>query len=665
MNRLLLTICVLILFVTNIQSQDDSLDTLMDLSLEELLSIKVSVASKSLESFSSAPSIISVISKHEIQNSNARNLTDILNTLPGFNYHTSNLGSTLFQVRGIHSVNDNILLMIDGHPLNDRIFGTIIYILNSIPVDQIEQIEIIRGPGSVLYGTNAFYAVVNIVTLKGGLYNETNINTKLGSDKTLQGIITYKKEDIENNYHLIVSGSVGFSEGPKLDYTDKSNTKDKTSSIQNRYHSYINYKNGNFGFSALYNREELGPYLGIAYYFAPRTLRRYTTIATEANSSFALNKKVTVSHKVYWDSFIYDCDWEYKSAKLNPPNGYLTSAYAKDYKLGTELTIQHSFNDQHRLIFGFVYDYLGITDSEAQDNLPSFGYQFSDIPGSWITNEDETNYAVYVQDNYFITQNLQMVMGIRYDNHTAYGDSWNPRCALTYTLSDNANLKLLYGQAFKAPNFWDLFSNSADQVRNPDLKPEVIKSLEAELNYMFTDNMYTRVNYYHNVIDDLILKTNININGFETSMKKNLGRINVDGLELELRGNFFNDLLAFSFNGFTNRSKDIFNNEDVPWVPNYGLGFTITNKWTDFFKTYINIKHTGQIGREKGDSRSPVDPATVVNLSASVDIDRYTLKASFYNLFNTEVLSPSPYSKLKYDYPHPKINLWFSFGYKL
>ncbi len=458
-----------------------------EVSLEELAKMKVNIASKSAESFFNAPAIITVINKSEIESLNPRNMTDILATVPGFNNQTRNLGENMFQVRGIHSVNDTILLMLDGHPLNDRTFGTMIYIINSIPIEAIERIEIIRGPGSTIYGANAFYGVVNIITASGESNAETKIGAKFGSEKTMQGIISYKREDKEKESHLIVTGSLFHTAGPGLDFTDRSGVFGKTSFEQGRTHLYLNYKKGAFGFMALYNKEELGPFVGIAYRLNERTKRKYTTGAIESKLNLSIARNIEMSGKVYCDTFIYDCFWEFLPKELLPPNGMLMKGYAKDFRLGSEWNAHIRFSDKHRLLMGFVYDYIGLNDAWSSENNET-PYQFTLNAEPWISNGRETNFAFYLQDNYFITKKLQLVLGIRYDNHTAYGDSWNPRGGLTMNLGSKSNLKLLFGQAFRAPTFWDIYSNSPDQVKNPGLRPEQIRTIDVELSSSFSDN---------------------------------------------------------------------------------------------------------------------------------------------------------------------------------
>jgi iron complex outermembrane receptor protein len=372
----------------------------------------------------------------------------------------------------------------------------------------------------------------------------------------------------------------------------------------------------------------------------------------EASTELDITKTWRLISKIYWDSFIYDCFWEYVPASILPPNGFITDAYARDYRLGAEITAEAKFSDNHRLLIGLLNDFIGITDSRAEDNRADNGYHYAEVPGSWIANGKDRNYAFYAQDNYFVTQKLQLVLGMRYDNHTAYGDSWNPRSGITYRLKDKGYAKLLYGQAFRAPNNLDLYSNSADQVKNPDLAPEKIQTLETEFNYAFFNNFVTRINFYHNTIYDLILKSIILVDGTETSTKKNLGKMEVNGVEAEIRGKLFSDDHKFNINGFYNQSRDVYHGEDMFYIPDYGAVFLMNNHWTKGLNTNLQIRHIGEINRRKEDSRAPLPATTTVNFSASYSIKNIRLKASVYNLSDTPVYTPSPYTILLDDYPY-------------
>ncbi len=536
--------------------------------------------------------------------------------------------------------------MIDGHAVNNRIFGSLSYIIGSIPVESVERIEIIRGPGSVMYGTNAFHAVINVITIRNSEGSESRSIAKIGSDKTIAGVTTAKIK--EGDFQLSATGSYLYSDGPQLDFTDINGLHGKTDFEKKIPHLYVNLQKGMFGFSGLYNQETLGPFVGLAYQLNDETERDYTTMAAEGrfNTSF-FDEKYELSGKAYWDMFKYDCFWEIISESESNPYGYIAEGKADDFRVGTEWNLQIRFSDRHRLLSGFVYDYIELSSSSGVDNSQDPSQMTSE--SEWISTGNEKNYAFYLQDNLFITDTLQIVAGLRYDNHTAYGDSWNPRCALTKKLGDKTNIKILYGQAFRSPTFWELYSTSDDQLGNPNLEPEKIQTFETEVNTFFNKYLFGRINYYHNEIRDIILTDVDNI----PKTMKNMGKTVVDGVEAELRGNLFNENHSFTINGFFNKSEDKYLDKDVYWVPQYGIGYIQNNRWSKYINTNIHVKYIGKIEREESDTRSDISAVTLVDFSARLSnlMPGVSLAGSLYNLFDKEQYSPSP-SFLQEDFPH-------------
>jgi iron complex outermembrane receptor protein len=133
-----------------------------------------------------APAIISVITAEQIKNMGARNLADVLITIPGIGILTSTAWSRAeIEVRGVETrQSDKVLVLVDGHRLNDPFFGGATTITDDFPLENVKQIEIIRGPGSALYGANAFVAVINIITKKAEEIDGIQLNLGYGSFET-------------------------------------------------------------------------------------------------------------------------------------------------------------------------------------------------------------------------------------------------------------------------------------------------------------------------------------------------------------------------------------------------------------------------------------------------------------------------------------------------
>ena len=154
------------------------MEELLDLSLEELLQVKISTAAKYEQLAADAPASVTLVTAEDIDLYGYRNLAEILRHTAGF-YSSDDRNYTYLGVRGFSrpsDYNNRVLLLLDGHALNESVFGQTL-LGNEMPLDMssIQQVEIVRGPGSALYGSYAMFAVVNVITRKGGPQPETHL----------------------------------------------------------------------------------------------------------------------------------------------------------------------------------------------------------------------------------------------------------------------------------------------------------------------------------------------------------------------------------------------------------------------------------------------------------------------------------------------------------
>src|SRR5579863_8990757 len=199
---------------SNCVGQESSPD-LSEASLEQLGSIKVYSASKHFQVSGDAPSSVTVITASEIQQQGYRTLADILRTVRGF-FVTYNRNYSSLGVRGFArpgDFNTRILLLVDGHRLNDDVYDeAMIGTEFPIDIDLIQRIEIVRGPVSSLYGSNALFAVINIVTRRAQDLNGLDLSSEAASFNTYQGRISYGRQ--LKQLQFVISGSFYGSRGP-------------------------------------------------------------------------------------------------------------------------------------------------------------------------------------------------------------------------------------------------------------------------------------------------------------------------------------------------------------------------------------------------------------------------------------------------------------------
>src|SRR5438477_1912578 len=209
----LATVCLFLGSATGFSQTTD----LSQASLEELMNIKVISASKYLQSAQTAPSLVTVVTADQIEKYGYRTLADILRSVGGF-YVTYDRNYSYVGTRGFArpgDYNSRILLLVNGHRMNDSVYE-LAYVGTEflLDVDLIERVEVIRGPSSSLYGTNAFFAVINVITKNGAQLNGAEMSTELGSFGTYKGRVSYGKQ--LQSFELLVSGTYYTGAGQNL-----------------------------------------------------------------------------------------------------------------------------------------------------------------------------------------------------------------------------------------------------------------------------------------------------------------------------------------------------------------------------------------------------------------------------------------------------------------
>jgi outer membrane receptor protein involved in Fe transport len=219
LNIIVSLICLLSISIFLYSAQEQSKKK-QEVTEEFFYSEEVEIASLKPQSVEEAPGIVSVITAQQIKDMGARNLNDVLKTVPGFQFAipSPQYYAETYIVRGLKQTdNTRILVMMDGVPLNDAYYGQSFLNWGDMPLNNVKRIEIIRGPGSALYGTYAFLAVINIITNKaedvngvelsaeGGSWNTKHFYTLAGKqfgDFSLSGYVDYIKSDGYDNYQI-------------------------------------------------------------------------------------------------------------------------------------------------------------------------------------------------------------------------------------------------------------------------------------------------------------------------------------------------------------------------------------------------------------------------------------------------------------------------------
>ena len=286
------------------QDEETELEEMFAIFTEEEIVIS---ALKKPRTVSKSPAIMSVITAKQIKYMGFRTLTDILKTVPGFDISMNNDGTKEIGVRGVLS-SPKVKILIDGHSVNDPYSGEATFNFNDLVVENIKRIEIIRGPGSALYGQNAFLAVVNVITKDTEDIDGFQLTTSGGSFDTQNYNMLFGKEygDLKILGFLDYLDTQGFSKKIEQDVIFTSPASKSPGRSQNRKEKTdlnlkLSYKN--LEFKSKYMKKRREAYIGLDDALTEETMISTTYMFSELIYKSSLSEKLKMITKMYYDQY--------------------------------------------------------------------------------------------------------------------------------------------------------------------------------------------------------------------------------------------------------------------------------------------------------------------------------------------------------------------------
>ncbi|MFC2151923.1 TonB-dependent receptor plug domain-containing protein [Bacteroidota bacterium] len=606
--RRLIILLILFLFLLSnaLAQEEDSLTFLFELSLHELMNIPVTSASKKEEPINEAPATIMVITSQQIQERNYESIEDILKDIPGFDIvNVQGTFPIIWAQRGSYGAeNKRTLLMIDGIIENNILEGNVLggpqYSLH-----YIDRIEIIWGPASALYGVNAYNGIINIITKKGndidGLEYQKgygSFNTKF--DKFITGT---KNREIE----FTLAGSLYNTDGPVFKERHPNYTG---SYVENAYSivSRLKYKNVLFGFHRFDRPMGIGQFSNSPSYYQ---LPGYGYQNTEGDSLGGAQTNINGEYPGLWHSvtqslFIkYNLNFnnktEFKVKLYYRTSEIADDSYEYDYignnkfsrdvyahwsnSIGGEIQFDYQFNKKHDLITGIQYEQSNVEQGYRPTEVLSDDQDYTIMR---LLSKDDRIFNIYNNSAAFVQYRLKtslfkqtnFIAGVRYDYNNIYGGTTNPRGGVVIKPSEKLTLKGLAGTAYRAPNSFELFSETTIRVQNPELKPEKLINSELGIIYQFNKNLMVEGNCYYNELSNMIVSNvpvgDVTGDGIDNFQNQNVGSAQILGVELKTKAYFSNDFscfLNFTWQDATYSENNVSN--EIPNISNYkgNIGF--------------------------------------------------------------------------------------------
>lgn len=501
---------------------------LTGLSIEELLTVEVSTASKFLQKTTEAPAAVTVISAADIRSFGYRTLADILRSVRGL-FVTYDRNYQYAGVRGFNrpgDYNSRILLLVDGYRVNDAMYDTAsIGQEFFLDVDLIERVEVVRGPGSSLYGSSAFFGVVNVITRSAAEVGGLELSGEAASFGTGKARATLGRQ-CGNGASALLSASYFDSQGQDLFFREfdapaTSNGVAHGLDYESARRVFGKLALGGWTLTGAYSERVKGvPTASYGSAFDdPRTQTEDSQAALDVGYYRALSRRVSLSSHVSYGGYFYDATFPYDRPPVTVNHDRTSGEW-----WGVEAKLVSLF-DAHTLVTG----------AEYRDNyrLKIMNRDAGFTPAFLDTRHSSRREALYLQDEWALSKVLLLNAGLRFDRYSTAGEAFNPRVALIYAPWDSTTLKLLYGTAFRSPNAYELFYNSAalGSKANLALKPEEIATYELVAEQAIGHNFRLTASAYWNDIHNLI---NYVVDPADDLLVfQNLGRVKGRGVELE------------------------------------------------------------------------------------------------------------------------------------
>ncbi len=642
---------------------------LWDMSLDELGKIRVtSIASGTQTPLDKAAAIATVITEDDIIAMGATDLDQVLETVPGMHVGRSDQDYLpKYIIRGITSTfNPQTLVLINGIPITSLFTGNRGNIWAGMPVKSIARVEVIRGPGSALYGADAFSGVINIITKKYDDLRGTQIGTRAGSFGTRAAWLTHggTYNGVNVGFTLEAETTDGWKKIVEQDRqtifdsifkTNASLAPGSVNTMKDMVDARLDLSYDNSQLRLGYQgRSNVGSSVGYAQALDPSSRaanQRYNFDYSHTIQQLA--PSLDIDTRVSYYSNTQEIK---KNILLFPagafggayPNGFIGNPGYKEENARLDFSALYSGISKHlvRVGTGFNWDDMfEVTESKNFNaNLSPRANGLEDVSDTaevFLPEKQRTSYYLFAQDEWKLASNWLATTGVRYDHFSDFGNTTNPRLALVWATTDKITTKLLYGKAFRAPSFNELFATTNPLVLgDPNLKAETIDTYEFAFSHQLSRQLLYTANLYHYNIKDFITYVPI-ANGINQA--QNIGNRKGQGFELEADYSpVYN--LRFLANYAYQQSTDKRTDAAVGDAPNhqiYGRSeWTIASDWHfDSQVTWV-----GKQKRVFGDTRAAHDAYTTIDVTIrKQDVwSGVDLALSARNLLDADVTEPSP-----------------------
>lgn len=609
----------------------------------------ISIATGSKQSITRAPAVATVITSRDIDAMGATDLDQVLESVPGLHVSMSSVAlNPIYSFRGISTkTNPQVLMLINGIPITNVFAGDRSQLWGGMPLENVARIEVIRGPGSALYGADAFSGVINVITKTASDIDSTESGIRIGSFNSRNVWIQHGGElgALDSAFYLGAGNTDGqkeFIQKDVLSATGPINAERKTIDAR----SDLAYEE--WRARAAYQKRELGGGAGLAGSLDPNgrghSSRLYLDLSYE-KADWVPNWDLSSVVGYYTIKEKGDPAYTLYPAGAIPifPSGMIGNPSHSEQHTHASASAFFTGFEEHRVRIGTGFRIEDLYAVEETKNYGADGMPLTsgltDVTGNpalvyMLPHKRHLTY-IFVQDEWALAQDWALTAGLRHDRYSDFGSTTNPRFALVWDAAYNIVIKVMHGTAFRAPSFTEQYSiNNPVAVGSPDVRPETILTDELAFSWQTTAKLQTNLNFFSYKMRNIIIPV--------AARYQNAGTQQGKGLELESTLDASSSLrLTGSYS--LQHSRDEATNQDSGITPHRRLFARADWRFAPFWQLGATANHVAGRMREPGDMRANIPDYTTVDLTLRREqfAEGWDARAMVTNLFNQHAWEPT------------------------
>ncbi len=633
-------LCISLIHAEEFSLEDDLLSSLDEVS---------TIASKTKLNIDDMPAFVTILKGSNLELLGIQDLYEALSLVPGVEISMEGSGAYELIFRGVKE-KGKVKLLIDGVAINNSYRGSIYY-YHDFPVELIDRIEVMRGPGAIYYGSNAMSGVINVITKNAKEVNDNRLFLTGSSLPSYRGGLQYnyalgEKSRLSLDAYYLYSDARIESEADRTGQIGHSDESAQNFSVG------LNYSSEHLSFLARFKQSQEGLAFGLGNAFESQD-DQTGSINTSVLSQLQYNNQINESNHYSLSLGLNNYRQEIETRFLPTSSGDLIykNSYAES-SVFTEGTLNSSQFDHHSLVLGVRYEYAQARHNELNtynENTPSIPF----LPTETLIQPDAKRhiFSLYVNDSIELGEKVDVVGGLRWDNYSDFGHALSPRLGIIYRAIKEYNIKLLYSRAYRAPSWLELYATIPGiSVGDPSLQAETSDTLELGNIYRPNNDQTLRLNLYVSQIDNLIVR--------DAALYQQSGKNYYYGAEAEWIASLgIHDDIKTTLSYVEAIDN---NNSALPNIANLLANISYIHSFDFGIKSGTLLKYVSARSRAENDSRDALEGYALLDQSFSYTYKAVNLTASVKNIFDINYAYPAPANTYVNDYVREGRSYWLS-----